>query len=203
MLDRVDIETGDVDGIVSGINTGDICQNIFVIGGIKRPSHIAHIISELGDYCGSKTQMDYMSCKLVPYKIEDKIDYNHVVKYKTVVSNYSVYYEYCDRLLNTYDDSHPGGKNKIMNCVKQWYEIAKGSVLSQFDDTGIEEIDAVRQKSDYIMDLVIERVIGITDGADLPDEVTQEDLNIGCICFVCYCFMECKILEKPMKEVIK
>lgn len=203
MQNKVKIQAEDVNGMASGVNNGIMVQNLIEIKGKKTFSHIAQIISELGDYCGSIMQIDYDSHELVPYKIEDKLDYNHVVKYKTIILNNSVYYDYCDRLLNTYDDSHPGSKNKIFNCVKQWYEIAKGEALTQFDDVCIEEMDVVRQKSDYIIEAVVDKVNETTDKADLPEKTTQEDLNIGCICFICYCFMECKILEKPMKEYTK
>lgn len=64
--------------------------------------------------------------------------------------------------------------------------------------TGIQkkaEINIIRENSDDIIDMVKERILRAV--VDSHESMYREDMVQGIACFTCFCFMECKILEKP------
>ena len=90
------------------------------------------------------------------------------------------------------------GKAKILNCVYSWYMKERGSILLENKDSGKEDIDIIRQNSDKIIDMVQDKIFETVKAANEIDIMYIEDMELGVTCFTCYCFMECKILEKPL-----
>ena len=132
------------------------------------------------------------------FKPDDKIEYNGVIVYREIIKEFSAYYLTCDSYLNAYDDSHIRGKAKILKCVHMWYLRAKGQVLSENKESGKNEMDIVRENSDRIIDMVKDQILRVVQESGEMETTYQEDMELGIACFTCYCFMECKILEKPL-----
>lgn len=74
----------------------------------------------------------------------------------------------------------------------------RGSILLENKDSGKEDIDIIRQNSDKIIDMVQDKIFETVKAANEIDIMYIEDMELGVTCFTCYCFMECKILEKPL-----
>jgi len=79
-----------------------------------------------------------------------------------------------------------------------WYLHAKGQVLSENKESGKNEMDIVRENSDRIIDMVKDQILRVVQESGEMETTYQEDMELGIACFTCYCFMECKILEKPL-----
>ena len=118
-------------------------------------------------------------------------------RHKEIIENFSVYYEVCNTYLNIYDNTHIKGKARILKCVHIWYMEEKGKLFARFKDSELDDIEIVRENSDELIDRVKARIYDSVYNAANSTELFLEDLEIGVICFTCYCFMECKILEKP------
>ena len=73
---------------------------------------------------------------------------------------------------------------------------AKGDVLLRNRNSEKAEMDIVRENSDNIIDMVKGRIHKCV--IDSHELMLMEDMELGIACFTCYCFMECKILEKPL-----
>ena len=162
---------------------------------VKIPSLISTIVALLGNICSAEeaplNSNDYRS-----YMPNDKIEYNCVIKYRDIIKQHSAYYSICEQYLNAYDDSNIRGKAKILGCVHGWYMEAKGDILLRNKDSKKAEIDIIRENSDNIIDMVKERIWNAV--IDSQETMLREDMELGIRCFTCFCFMECKILEKPL-----
>lgn len=187
--------------INSGVNHGAIVAenygDIYLTLEKRReiPSLIAAIVKYLGAEC---VGMDDDPGKIPKgFKTDEKISYNAVVRYKEIIENFSVYYDLCNTHLNIYDNAHIKGKARILQCVHIWYMEEKGKILASFKDSKLDNIEIVKQNSDELIDRVKAKIYEAVNHAANSKELYLEDLEIGVICFTCYCFMECKILEKP------
>lgn len=194
--DKYSIEnSGENSGVMVANNSGHLYVNLQKI--VKIPSLISGLIKSLGNACIAE---EYATggADMHEYKPDDKIEYNGVVAYRDIIKEFAAYYLTCDNYLNAYDDSNIGGKAKILKCVHMWYLYAKGEVLLENNDAEKSEIDIIRGNSDRIIDLVREKILRVIQESGEMENIYQEDLELGITCFICYCFMECKILEKPL-----
>ncbi len=180
-------------GIMVGNNEGEI--NVTLQQAVKMPSLISTVVVALGNVCSSM-EMPSGNNDYCEYKPDDKIEYNCVIKYKDIIKYYSAYHSTCEKHLNAYDDSNIRGKAKILRCVHEWYMEAKGDVLLRNRNSEKAEMDIVRENSDNIIDMVKGRIHKCV--IDSHELMLMEDMELGIACFTCYCFMECKILEKPL-----
>lgn len=187
--------SGENSGVMIANNTGNINFNIQKV--VKMPSLISNLIKLLGNVC-IEEEYSAGNASTLEFKPDDKIEYNGVVAYKDIIREYAAYYLTCDSYLNVYDDSNIRGKAKILKCVHTWYLRAKGQVLLENRDTCKSEMEIIRVNSDRIIDMVKDRILTIVEQSGEMNTIYQEDLELGIECFICYCFMECKILEKPL-----
>ena len=75
---------------------------------------------------------------------------------------------------------------------------AKGEIIAENIQTGKSYIEIVRKNSDRIIDMVKIKIRDAVMGAKEFDTMYVEDIELGIECFTCFCFMECKILERPI-----
>lgn len=194
--DKYSVENcGENSGVMVANNSGNIYFNMQKA--IKMPSLISNLVKLLGNAC---IEEEYFvdSANTQEFKLDDKIEYNGVVVYRDIIKEFTAYYLTCESYLNAYDDSNILGKAKILKCVHIWYLYAKGQVLLENKATKKSEIEIIRANSDRIIDMVKDRILKIVQESGEMDATYQEDLELGIACFTCYCFMECKILEKPL-----
>lgn len=187
--------SGENQGIIVGQNRGNI--NLSIQRVVKIPSLIATVVKTLGAMCVQEDYHDNAD-NLQEYRPDEKIEYNRVVKYKEIINEFSAYYSTCENYLNIYDDSNICGKARILKCVRVWYLQAKGEIIAENIQTGKSDIEAVRQNSDRIIDMVKDKIRDAVMGAKEFESVYIEDIELGIECFTCFCFMECKILERPI-----
>lgn len=186
--------SGSNQGLIVGENKGNI--EVSIKNAVRIPSLISAVVKSLGEVCSSDDIESIFDSK--EFKPDEKIEYNHVIKYKDIIRYFSAYYSICEGYLNAYDDFNMRGKAKILNCVYSWYMKERGAILLENKDSGKEDIDIIRQNSDKIIDMVQDKIFETVKAANEIDIMYIEDMELGVTCFTCYCFMECKILEKPL-----
>lgn len=186
--------SGNNQGLIIAENKGNIEVSINNV--VRIPSLISAVVKSLGEVCSNDDIESNFDSK--EFKPDEKIEYNCVFKYKDIIKNFSAYYSVCEEYLNAYDDSNMRGKAKILNCVYLWYMKAKGIVLLENKDIVKKDIDIIRQNSDRLIDMVQDKIFEIVKAASGIDAMYIEDMELGVTCFTCYCFMKCKILEKPL-----
>lgn len=185
---------GTNNGVIVANNSGIInldCEKV-----VRLPSLISGIVKAMSNLEEPDIE-DINSIDLKPYKPGDKIEYNHIIKYKDIIKEYSGYYTYCNETMNIFDNSNLGSKRKILRLVYNWYLEAKGEVIRENQDKKISDIEIIRANSDRLIDSVKEKIYDISIKHSPDSSTCVEDIELGVICFTCFCFMECKILEKP------
>lgn len=193
---RTSVEnSGANNGAMISNNSGIInlnCENV-----VRLPSLISYIVKAMADL--KEPDMENgNNIDLKPYKPEEKIEYNHIIKYKDIIREYSGYYTYCDEMMDIYDNSNLGSKRKILRLVYNWYLEAKGNLIRENQKTEMSDIEIVRANSDWLIDSVKNRIYDISMKYSTSPNTCVEDIELGAMCFTCFCFMECKILEKPL-----
>lgn len=186
---------GDNHGVIIGQNNGNI--NISIQKVVKIPSLISTLVTKLGEICN---EIDYNNNinNFQEYNPKEKIKYNCVVKYDEIIKEFSAYYLTCKKHLDIYDDSNINGKAKILKCVRLWYLQEKGKIIKEKKQTGEIDMDVVKQNSDDIIDKVKNKIWNVVIESPEFANLCREDIELGVECFTCFCFMECKILEKPI-----
>lgn len=132
------------------------------------------------------------------YKIEDKIVYNNLIKYKFIVEDYGFYYKICTDALDIIDNNNIGGKTKILDSIKEYYKKEKRRLISS--NSEVEDVmEIIRENADNIIDFAIDEVRHKIENGYNGEKISIEDVHICCPIFICYAFAECKILERPIK----
>ena len=131
------------------------------------------------------------------FKPDDKLDYNNVIKYREIIKENAIYYTYCNELLDISDNSNIGMKSKILKCVRNWYLDARGELILTLIEREGSEIEKIRKHADLLIDSVKQKIYEISYNSISENDTCAEDIELGTICFTCFCFMECKILERP------
>lgn len=185
---------GSNSGIMVAVNRGTI-THITQDACKKLPSSIIRIVEILASVPISED--DNGITDTTPFKTLEKIEYNKVIKYKDIIKEYSIFSGYCEDALTKYDNSNIGAKGKILRCIKTWYLEIRGQLLLDSRDKGLSEIEIIRHNSDLIIDMVKEKISNLWKQNEFCPDPYFEEIEFGIYCFTCYCFMECKILEKP------
>ena len=179
-------------GPVVGVNTGTI--NYTINQAVRLPSLIAPVVVAMADFDESIEETNAQP--KVAFQVEEKIEHNCVIKYKSIIEDYSIFYSQCEEVLDIYDNTKMGAKAKILRCVKNWYSEAKGEFLKINKQSKKSEIELIRENADFLIDKVKDRIYAAVQ-ENANETAYIEDVEIGVVCFVCFCFMACKILEKP------
>ena len=184
-------------GVMVANNSGAI--NITLNKANKMPSLISGLVKLLGNAC-SKEEYQISPFEIKKFTPDEKTEYNSVDIYRDIIKEFAAYYLICENYLDVYDNSNIRGKAKILKCVHMWYLRAKGEILLENKSTQKEELEIIRENSDRIIDMVKEQILKIVRESSEFDNtiIYTEDLELGVECFTCYCFMKCKILEKPL-----
>lgn len=194
LSDNIAMENNGINnGIMLARNDGII--NLTLQEVTKLPSLISPIIMTLGTKCLDDSYEG--NFELDFFEVEKKLEYNKVIKYKDIIKENSLYFTLCDDELNIYDNSNIGSKKKILRCVKNWYLEHRGQIFLDLRDIIKDDIDKVRDNADYLIDKVKQSIIDNVIQS-LNFNLSSEELDLGVTCFTCYCFMKCKILEKPL-----
>lgn len=182
---------GENSGAMVGINNGIINVNT---SPRPSPSLLYPVIKAMAELDDSN--LDSINEIRYPFKPEDKLDYNAVIKYRELFTEYAIYYTICSQIIDDFDNSNYGIKKKILRHIRDTYMITKGALLQEKKSEGLSDIEIIKQNSDSIIDSIYEKIYDIVVSSS-DGQSTIEEIDIGIKCFLCYSFLECKILEKP------
>lgn len=195
----------------SGSNSGIIAKEFNLNGDLyigqslpvkKFKSLIPNLIKELANITNKSDDEIERTYKvsqyeLEEYNIEDKIEFNKVIKYKEFVDEYSQYYTICDEAFNVIDNNNVGSKKRILTSINQLYKQSKGEFLFNYRNSGKENIEIVRENADNIIEMIMRELELRIINDQSCDELHIEYIQDGLIRVICYAFVKCKILEKP------
>lgn len=176
----------------TGVVAGEIGQVIINKLSPIKPSIIASILKLMID----DKVLGADASNLKSYQIDDKIQYNNVVKYKALIEEYYSFCIVCEQTIDKLDNSKPNSKNIILRYVNTKYKLFKGEYLAAIG-TATDEMQAVRENADNILDKIKAHYLELAEQSGLFEKYSYEEVELNILAFIVYCFVECKILEKP------
>ena len=181
-------------GIGDNINVlGDLLQPTIE----KHPSILAGIINELGSKLFQDDQSDTGFLK--SFDIAQKIEHNHVVKYRDAIENNKVYQGKLNAIYTELDSEGSLKKTFLLRNIQNCYLKAKGKgeYLARFK--GKEPIEVVRANSDNIIgDIENDLLNEICNSDNIAEPI--EVIKVGLMIVLVDAFMRCKILEEPVNQ---
>lgn len=125
------------------------------------------------------------------FKIDKKIDHNHIVEYKDLIEEYKIYAGKIDSLYNELEKSGSFKKEKLLRMIRNLYLKTKGKHIKGATDA----LKAIQENSDKIIKEIEDNLFEEVMKTDLN---TNEDAIIAIPIVMVDAFMRCKILEKPI-----
>lgn len=136
------------------------------------------------------------SFDFIPFDIEEKIKYNSLRKYRTIVDDYGLYYSACEYAFDTLAGNTKKTKTSLLLWIREKYIFIRNELLK--DIASPEDfLPALRENSDIIIDMLKDDIVEFLDQHAQDDELSIEDMQYCCPYFLCYAFCSCKILERP------
>ena len=150
----------------------------------EHPSFLSDVLSKI-------TYLDNIEESAIShsFKIEDKISYNHVIKYRYIFDEFKIYHAKIDSLYSEIENENGRSKGIFLNNIRGLYLQAKGELLGSG-----ATIDKVRKKADDLIERVEKKLKERVDMQGLQEEAVEYGLKI----ILVDAFMRCKILEEPV-----
>jgi hypothetical protein len=124
------------------------------------------------------------------YRIDDKISYNNVKRYRIFIDEYKIYYGKLDKIYQEMDRFGPK-KDKLFRIIKHIYLGVKKEYVDR-GDYGEEKL--------YMSDDIMDEVEGIFLSKltnNIIGDYDQDEMQLAVIILMVDAFIRCKILEEP------
>jgi hypothetical protein len=156
----------------------------------KYPLALNKVINSIGK---KMDEVLYLSETTNAPNPDDKILFNNVVRYKSVVEEFAPYQVKLNKIYEEIEKEGSTKKELVLHNIKRVY------INIQKD---YPTIDNIRKNADIILDKVIEKIWENIDNApNKLDEYDQETINFSLMIIIVDAFMRCNILEEPPKIV--
>ena len=124
------------------------------------------------------------------FNIENKIEYNSVVRNKELIDEYKVFYA---KIASLYDELETQGsfkKENLLRNIRKIYLKIRGKYVGNSGNA----IEIIQSNADDIIEDIEERLI---ESCDAHQSTFVEDISFGVSIIMVDAFMRCKILEEP------
>jgi hypothetical protein len=181
-------------------NNINVHGDVIIYNSSKYPTILAEIINILGERLLSTSDEPskdvILMDKITPEtdKINKKIRYNSVKRYKYIFNDYKIYQGKLSKIYAELDKQASKKKDILLKNINDFYLYAKGKYI-QHNDIHSEQ-DIICQYSDDIIDNVKDALLKeIEKSSNLCQY--GEIINIALITIILDAFIRCKILEDP------
>ena len=148
----------------------------------KNPSALNGIIKLIGNKLFDTEVSD---AQIAP-NLQEKIQYNNVIRYKPIIEEYKVYQGKLNKLYEEIEKAGSTRKEFLLLNIKNIYLREK----AEFDT-----IDKIRTNADNIIDRIKDKLWELVENISLDQEVIEVALTI----LIVDAFMRCNVLEEPQK----
>ena len=124
------------------------------------------------------------------FSIENKIEFNSIIRNKTLIDEYKIYYT---KIASLYAELELHGsfkKENLLRNIRTIYLKVKGNYVGTSDDP----IALIQENADNIYEDVEEILL---KSCESYQSLCKEDLSFGVSIIMVDAFMRCKILEEP------
>jgi len=154
----------------------------------EEPSLLAEAVLKISRDC-INSSVERIMIK-TPFEISEKIEYNHLVINKDIISKYSGFSGKLDRIYKELEQSGRNLKIRLLEKINNVYLRVKGEFSKKYK---LEGMALICKHSDDIYDEVVRR---ITEEA-ISDGSSKDDIEFAVPIIVADAFTRCKILEAP------
>ncbi|MCO7226630.1 ABC-three component system protein [Pleionea sp. CnH1-48] len=130
---------------------------------------------------------------IAAFKIEDKIQYNSVIRNRPLIEEYKIFYIKIASLYSELEANGSFRKNKLLRNIERLYLKVKGKYITNFDN----QLSDIQKNADNIIEDIEEELLNTCDSYN---SLCDEDISFGISIIMVDAFMRCKILEEPPKS---
>jgi hypothetical protein len=159
----------------------------------NNPTKIARVISRLSKEIDKEIPENYSS--IIFYDIADKITYNNVIRYKTIIDKYGFFGGIVEKICETLDIDKPNSKSRVFEHIKYLYVEQRSALCG--NSSKEECLELIRKNADNIIDQINIKLFNRIDNSEDLKDVDIEDVQLSLIVLIAVAFIDCKILEKP------
>ncbi len=167
-------------------------NNNFIDNIQKKSAIIAKVIAMLSSKMVNNV-LETIDASVTP-AIEEKIEYNNLVKYKPFIEKYVSYGGIIESICNGLDVDKPNSKTRMFEYIHSLYLLERGELYLK----NAESVDVVKNNSDYIIDHIYLKLRSSLNECLGLDGIEEEDIHLGVTVLIVLAFIECKILERPI-----
>jgi len=150
----------------------------------KHMSSLSTVINLMGDTIIEST---FDGIAVAP-DIEDKIHYNNVKLYRSLIDEYARYNGRLNQLYNEIEKQGSVKKAVILQSIRSFYLKEKGN----------KSIKNIRENADAIIENIKNKMWKTVEASrELPHDLPYEVIEINILIILVDAFMRCKILEEP------
>ena len=154
---------------------------------------LADVIKKISSADNENRDTSYSA---TPFKIEEKIEYNNVIKYKNIIEEYRIYQGKINSIYSEIESQGSSHKIYLLKKIKTIYFIAKVKVLKENNS-----INNIRNYADTLIDEVKNSLWNIWEKSENIDENLQWEVIEFCLDIIIVdAFIRCNILEQPKDD---
>lgn len=161
----------------------------------KTPTKLGKYVAELSKKISEPAEKDLIDYNLSEPK--NKIEYNDIVEFKPLIDSYGIFGCQVENACDSLDIDTPNTKAKLLRFIHSEYLKTKGKYFKESNDNshGVIRKNAdniIRDMRNCFVDIVM-KDINISN-------IDKEDLIMCIDMLLVKSFIDCKILEKPIKK---
>ena len=120
----------------------------------------------------------------------EKIMYNNVIRYKPIISEYSIYQGKLNAIYEEIEKQGSSKKSFLLQNFKSLYLSEKGNYI---------DIESIRENADNILDSIKDDIWNIIENStNFNTQLPFEAINMSIQIVMVDAFMRCQILEEPI-----
>lgn len=159
----------------------------------RNPSYLADIVNKM-----SLLPFDHSPdvSSVLPFEIDNKLDYNNVIIYKQIVEDYAFYSALINDAYIAIAEIKPNCRDTVMRIINREYRKIRASLLINVDSHDMMSV--IKLNSDSIIENVLKILKEkLFEANNLNSELHNETIDIAIEMIVGDAFINCKILENP------
>lgn len=149
----------------------------------QNPSLLSEVINSISN--GSLEDNGELISDKQNFKINEKIHYNKIVRYRNFIDDYKIYYGKLDKIYKEMDQ-FGSKKERLFRIIRHTYLQVKSDYES--GSGNIKDTDEIIEEVEKVL---LEKV-NFTETT-----LSKEDVEVAVVILVVDAFIRCKILEKP------
>ncbi len=129
---------------------------------------------------------------IYPFKIEDKIQHNCILRHKSTIEEYRAYQGQLQTLFKEIEELGSVKKKNLLKNIKQFYLDVKNEILLEN-----QSIEHVRKHADDLIDAVENKMFNVIDNSSNKiQSLDIESINLGVKIVLVDALLQCKVLEE-------